>query len=310
MGSAIAEHLTDAGYVVAGYDVDEDRLIDLARLGGTPTASVGDLVARSDLVITSLPSEAAFRNVIAEMCSTAVAGLVVADTSTLASNVKRDAHHLLADRSVELLDCPLSGTGAQARARDLVAFMSGVREEVEAVEPAFRAFCRDCRFVGDFGRGTDLKLVANLLVAVHTFAAAEALVLAERLGLDLEVVIAALTDSAAGSKMFEVRGPAMTTDGWRVPNMRLDMFMKDLNLIGDLAARVHSPTPLFSTAVEYYQSANELGLGDCDSASVVEALRLTGRETKSGESLSVDDSRTQPSRIELLGRHLARRFRL
>lgn len=273
MGSEIARHLIEAGYDVSGYDIDNECLQGLVALGGMSTASVTDLVGTADLVITSLPSEAAFRDVMSEMGQSAKAGLVVADTSTLPSHVKQSWANLLREGAITLLDCPLSGTGAQARTRDLVALMSGPPDEVEAITGVFAEFCRKRSYVGEFGRGSDIKLVANLLVAVHTLAAAEALLLADRTGLDMDVVIETLSDSAAGSRMLEVRGPMLASGDWREPTMRLDLFLKDLHLIEDFAEQAEAPTPLFARAVEYYRTAHQLGLGENDTASVMEALR-------------------------------------
>jgi 3-hydroxyisobutyrate dehydrogenase-like beta-hydroxyacid dehydrogenase len=259
--------------VVFGYDIDPDRQADMVEAGGHLSRSAGELAGDVDLVITSLPSESSFRRVATEIGQSAHPGLVVADTSTLAAHVKQSMAAFVAKNDVILLDCPLSGTGEQARAKDLVALMSGPREQVEAAATVFRVFCRKCTFVGDLGQGSDLKLVANHLVAVHTMAAAEALNLARRAGLDPSVVIETLSDSAAGSKMLEVRGPVIANRTWHDAAMRLDLFIKDLGLIGDLALRTQSRTPLFEKAVDHYRTAQRLGLGACDSASVVETLR-------------------------------------
>jgi 3-hydroxyisobutyrate dehydrogenase-like beta-hydroxyacid dehydrogenase len=127
--------------------------------------------------------------------------------------------------------------------------------------------------VGEFGNGSKVKLVANLLVAVHNVAAAEALLLAERAGLDLGTVLAAVSDGAGTSRMFEVRGPQMVTADYADATMRVSVFGKDLQIVAAFAREYGSPVPLFSVASVFYQAALAQGRGEQDTASVHAVLR-------------------------------------
>ena len=176
-----------------------------------------------------------------------------------------------------LLDCPLSGSGGQAQSKDVVAYLSGPAGAKARAEPVLHAMTRGVHDVGAFGNGSAVKFIANLLVTVHNAAAAEALVLAERAGLDLAAVLAAVSDGAGTSRMFEVRGPAMAAADYSGPGMRTSAFGKDLEIIAGFARDVTSPTPLFAVASAFYTAALAQGRGDQDAACVhAVLLAMTG----------------------------------
>jgi 3-hydroxyisobutyrate dehydrogenase-like beta-hydroxyacid dehydrogenase len=174
---------------------------------------------------------------------------------------------------VVVLDCPMSGTGQQAVTGDLVAYLSGDDAAAkQAALPVLARFTRSQFDLGPGANGTLMKLVANHLVAVHNAAAAEALLLADRAGLDLQQVLVAIGDGAGSSRMFQVRGPMMASGRYTPATMRVDTFGKDLRLIADLAAGVDAPTPLLETAAELYRVAAEQGRGEEDTACVYAVL--------------------------------------
>jgi putative dehydrogenase len=270
MGSALSAHLLAAGWEVAGYDIDPGRLTAHEERGGQAAADPAGTAAHAEVIVTSLPHAQALRDVAQ---SGIPPGRLVIETSTLPVTVKQDARDFLAERGVVLLDCPLSGTGAQARNKDVVAYLSGPRDAKARAEPVLRAMTRGVHDVGAFGNGSRVKCIANLLVAVHNTAAAEALVLAERAGLDLATVLAAVGDGAGTSRMFEVRGPAMAAADYSGPGIRASVFGKDLEIIAGFARDVGSPTPLFALASQFYQAALAQGRGDQDAACVHAVLR-------------------------------------
>lgn len=272
MGSAMAAHLIRAGFPVLGYDVDPARLSDLEARGGTPARSCGDVARGAGLLITSLPSIAAFDQVVDEMAAAAPPGVAVAETSTLPVEVKERAREQLATGGVTLLDCPLSGTGQQAKVGDVVVYASGDAAAVQRFRPVFEGFSRAWYQVGEFGAGSKLKFVANLLVAVHNVAAAEALLLARKAGLDLDVVQRAVADGAGTSRMFEVRGPAMAAGRYDEGGIRTRTFQKDLDVIAAFARAHDCPAPLFAAASQLYAAALGQGRDDQDTACVYEVL--------------------------------------
>jgi L-threonate 2-dehydrogenase len=276
MGSALSSHLLAAGWQVAGYDTDPAALAAHQERGGTSVASSAEVARHAELVVTSLPTAQALRDVTSELG--AHPGRVVIETSTLPVPVKEQAREFLAERNVVLLDCPLSGTGGQASNKDVVAYLSGPPDAKARAEPVLRAMTRNIHDVGAFGNGSAVKLIANLLVAVHNAAAAEALVLAEQAGLDLGTVLEAVADGAGTSRMFEVRGPAMAAADYSGPGVRTSVFGKDLEIIAGFAREVSSPTPLFALTSALYTAALAQGREDQDAACVHAVLRaMAGR---------------------------------
>jgi L-threonate 2-dehydrogenase len=198
---------------------------------------------------------------------------VVIETSTLPVADKRQARDALAGRGIVLLDCPLSGTGGQALAKDVVAYLSGPEVAKARALPVLRAMTRGVHDVGGFGNGSAVKFIANLLVAIHNVAAAEALVLAERAGLDLAAVLTAVADGAGSSDMFEVRGPAMAAAEYSGPGVTTTVFAKDLEIIAGFAKDTGTPTPLFALASSFYAAALAQGHAGDDTACVHAVLR-------------------------------------
>jgi L-threonate 2-dehydrogenase len=281
MGSALSAHLLTAGWRVTGYDIDAARMAAHTGRGGETAGGPAGTAAGADIVVTSLPTAQALLDVAAGEGGLAAAprpGLVVIETSTLPLAVKRQARDALAARDIVLLDCPLSGTGGQALAKNVVAYLSGPAQAKALALPVLRAMTRGVHDVGDFGNGSAVKFIANLLVAIHNVAAAEALVLAERAGLDLAAVLTAVADGAGSSDMFEVRGPAMAAADYGGPGVTTTVFAKDLEIIAGFAKDTGTPTPLFALASTFYAAALAQGHAGDDTACVHAVLRgLAGR---------------------------------
>jgi 3-hydroxyisobutyrate dehydrogenase-like beta-hydroxyacid dehydrogenase len=197
---------------------------------------------------------------------------VVVETSTLPLEDKQAARKRLAAAGATMLDAPLSGTGAQARTRDLVVYASGPRSAYRRCAPVFDAFARAHHHLGTFGNGTRMKFVANLLVAIHNVAAAEAFTLARKAGLDPALVYKVIGDGAGGSRMFQVRGPMMVAEDYSDATMKLEIWQKDMRIIGDFAAHLGCPTPLFAASGPIYAAAMASGRGREDTAAVCAVL--------------------------------------
>jgi 3-hydroxyisobutyrate dehydrogenase-like beta-hydroxyacid dehydrogenase len=209
MGSAMSYNLVRAGIRVIGYDVAPRARAEHKRAGGAAAKSPREVARRADVIITSLPSARALAEVSAELAKSARRGTVVVETSTLPIGAKTAAREVLAKRGVILLDCPLSGTGAQARNKDLLVYVSGERTAYTQILPVLPGFTSAAYYVGPFGAGSKMKFVANLLVAIHNVAAAEAMVLGMKAGLDPAMILKVVAGGAGGSRMFQVRGPMM-----------------------------------------------------------------------------------------------------
>jgi L-threonate 2-dehydrogenase len=285
MGSAIGALLVRAGAQVWGYDIDEGRRAQLRALGGRIAPSPAGTARSCPVVLTSLPTADAFDQVVSGPDGLAAAGTrpLVVELSTLSIADKQRGRAALAETGAHLADSPLSGTGAQARTGDLVAYVSAddPADRARAIE-VLALFTRAQYDVGAFGNGSRFKFVANLLVAIHNVAAAEALVLAEQAGLDLGLVLTAVADGAGGSRMLDIRGPLMTARSYDEATVRLSVFGKDIRLIGEFAASVGAATPLFAASAAIYDTALAGGRADQDSACVAEVLR-SGADQDAGQ---------------------------
>ena len=278
MGSAMSANLMRAGFRVAGFDVLPRRRAEHQRAGGAVAKSPRDLAKRADLIITSLPSARALAEVAAELAASAKRGTVVIETSTLPIKVKEAARDVLAKRGVILLDCPLSGTGAQARVKDLLIYVSGDRSAYRKIVPVLQGFTSANYYVGAFGAGSKMKFVANLLVAIHNVAAAEAMVLGMKAGLDPAMVLKVVAGGAGGSRMFQVRGPMMVKGDYSEATMKNEVWQKDMTIIADFARELDCPTPLFAASAPIYNAAMAMGLGKKDTGAVCAVLEeMAGR---------------------------------
>lgn len=271
MGGAMATNLLRSGHRLTGYDIDPEKARLLRDQGLDMAGSPQDVAAGADVAIFSLPTPAALHDVSAAVAQGGRAGLTCAETGTLPLEDKERARAVLATAGIDLLDAPLSGTGLQARDATLVVLASGPREAFEVARPVFAAIGRSTHYLGEFGNGSKMKFIANLLVAVHNLATAEAHALGIAAGLDPETVQRVTEDGVGSSKIFEIRGPMMVADDYP-PAARLDIILKDATLIEDYARTVGAPTPLLHAALEVYQRASAAGLGDLDAAALCRHL--------------------------------------
>jgi 3-hydroxyisobutyrate dehydrogenase-like beta-hydroxyacid dehydrogenase len=210
-------------------------------------------------------------------------GLVVVDTCTMPLATKGRARDALAKVGVPLLDCTLSGTGLQAARRDLVVYGSGPRDAFDRARPVIDAISRSVHYLGEFGMGSKMKYVANLLVSIHNLASAEAFVLGRKAGFDPQRLYEVISDGVGSSKVFDVRGPMMVEGRYSPPQATVRMFMKDVAVIGEFAAQVGAPTPLFSAAEAYYNAAMGQGLGDEDPAVLCAVLEGLAGALRDGQ---------------------------
>jgi 3-hydroxyisobutyrate dehydrogenase-like beta-hydroxyacid dehydrogenase len=272
MGSAMSGNLLKSGFKVFGYDVVAERASALEREGGATARDCRELATRAAIMVTSLPSADALLETANVLSSAAQPSSIVIETSTLPIAVKEEARKRLSARDVTLLDCPLSGTGAQARLKDLIVYASGDRNAYTRATEVMDGFARAHYYVGEFGAGSKMKFVANLLVAIHNVAAAEAMVLAMKAGLDPAMVLKVVADGAGGSRMLQVRGPTMVTGDYSDATMKVEIWQKDMTIIGDFARKLECPTPLFLTSASIYTAAMAMGLRSEDTAAVCSVL--------------------------------------
>lgn len=272
MGSAMANNLMKAGFAVHGFDPSTPARKRFRAAGGRPCTDAQTLAREADVIVTSLPSAAALMASATHIAAAAPPGLIVVETSTLDVADKEQARRVLAEAGVVLLDCPLSGTGAQAARKDLTVYASGPAAAIKRLQPVFEGFSKAQFNLGAFGNGMRMKLMANLLVAIHNVSTAEALLLGQRWGIRPSEAVKVLSDGAGGSRMLQVRGPQMESRGWEEATMKIEVWQKDMKLIAAALRDAGVPAPLFAATVPIYDAAMGMGHARHDTAAVFDVL--------------------------------------
>jgi L-threonate 2-dehydrogenase len=275
MGGAIARNLLDRGWDVLGFDIDPVRCAELAPGKVRIASDVAQLALEAPIIMTSLPTPVAVEAVARAIADSGQPSRIVVELSTLSLADKLRFESILNQAGHIPLDCPLSGTGAQAKVRDLIVYASGDSRAIATCMPLFADFARQSADLGKFGNGSRMKFVANHLVAIHNVATAEAMILAERAGLDPQVVVEMVGLGAGGSRMFQMRAPMMVEGVYEPATMKVSTWKKDMAIIAEFADDVGCDTPLFTLTQPVYTEAMAMGLGDQDTAAVFEVLKKT-----------------------------------
>ena len=275
MGSAIARNLVERGWRVIGFDIDAAKRAELAAANIIIAADVAEVARDAPVIMTSLPTPAAVADVAQMIADSGQSPRIVIELSTLTLADKLRFETILNRAGHIALDCPLSGTGAQAKNRDLVVYASGNSEAIARCTKLFADFAKQSADLGAFGNGSRMKFVANHLVAIHNVATAEAMILAERAGLDPKMVVEMVGPGAGGSRMFQMRAPMMVEGVYEPATMKVSTWKKDMAIIAEFAEDVGCATPMFTLTQPVYTQAMAMGLGDQDTAAVFEVLKKT-----------------------------------
>jgi L-threonate 2-dehydrogenase len=259
MGGAIARNLTAAGFSVSGFDVDAVRMALLATDDVRPAGAPAEAVRGAAIALISLPSVEALDDTVAKLVAAPQPGLIVLEVSTFPIEAKERARDRLAAAGMTLLDCPLSGTGAQAVTKDLAIYASGDEAAFGRCHEVFAGFARVTHYLGAFGNGSRMKFVANLLVAVHNVAAAEAIVLGTKAGLDPARILEVIGSGAGNSRIFELRGPMMAKGVYTPPTATMHVLQKDSGIIAEFARSLGVSTPMLAAAAPLYDEAEKAG---------------------------------------------------
>ena len=278
MGLPMATRLAGA-MTVHGCDIAAERR-DLAAQAGVVTfEGSAEAVAGADGVLLVVRDGAQLQNVLfgeQGIVDSLAPGTVIILTSTVGVDTVTTTATELAPRGVLLVDAPLSGGPVRAGEGDLLIVVGGTPEAREAADPILRRLASTLSVIGDRpGDGQAFKTVNQLLCGAHIAAAAEALALADSLGLDPEATLETLGAGAAGSFMLNNRGPRMLQayeeDGAEVLS-RLDIFVKDMGIVTSASRSVGLPTPLAAAAEQLYLLGSGQGLGAADDSAVIRVV--------------------------------------
>jgi putative dehydrogenase len=272
MGGSFSRNLVASGWRVVSFDVDAGKCKELAKAGVEIAKDAKAVAAAASIVITSLPKPEALIATVKEIAAAGLPSRIIAECSTFNIEDKEKAEKTLRAAGHVMLDCPVSGTGSQARTGDLVIYASGNRKAIAKIKPAFAGFSRKLYDVGAFGNGSKMKYVANLLVAINNVASAEAMVLGMKAGLDPRTIFEMISNGAGNSRVFELRAPMMVKNDYSDVTMKCSVWQKDMDVIGAFAKKMKVPTPLFSATLPVYAAALKSGHAADDTAAVCAVL--------------------------------------
>ena len=272
MGGAFAKNLVKAGWYVVGYDTNPARRREARRAGVEIAQNAVELAVAVPAILTSLPKPEALADTVRKIAAAKLKRKLFVEMSTFKISDKEKAAAVLRKAGHQMIDCPVSGTGAQAKNCDLVFYASGDSKLIAKIRPLLSAFGRGVFNVGPFGNGSRMKYVANLLVAINNVASAEAMVLGMKAGLDPRMIVDLITAGAGNSRVFELRAPMMAKGRYDDVTMKISVWDKDMQVIGDYARRIRVPTPIFNATKGIYIKAMKSGFGGRDTAAVCAVL--------------------------------------
>lgn len=283
IGLPIAENLIKSGYRVLGYR--RGSLAEFEKLGGVPARSPADIGAQADIVLTCLPSAEALDEVVQGkqgLAQTARPGQIVVELGSHLIPDKERQIAPLAAKGAIFIDGEVGGTPTMVSARKAVVYLAGDAEAAKAVEPVMRGFTDIVHYFGPFGSASKVKLVNNLLVAVHIAATAEAMALGLKAGVDVDLMIKAVAAGSGGSAQFGVRAPWMAQRRFLPAHGNVPGLSHYFELIDALASRSGVATPMLDRAIELYERCTEMGLGELDHAVMVDVIASMprGKRTK------------------------------
>lgn len=285
MGRPMTRHLLDAGFAVTVHSRTRATVDELVAAGARPASTPAELSRASDVILTCLTNTPSVEEVYFGrhgLIEAARPGQILVDHGTVSPTTSRQCAEGARAHGADFLDAPVSGGPAGATAGTLTIMVGGNEETFERARPVFEAMGKNVRRVGPTGSGSTIKLANQLLVAIHTAAAAEAMVLGTKAGADPAVMLDVLRTSFGGSAMLGRNVPMMLERNFAA-GTSVNVVLKDLGLIDGLSNELNVRTLLGSIAGQVFREGRALGLGDDDMAGLVRVLereadvQVTGR---------------------------------
>jgi 3-hydroxyisobutyrate dehydrogenase len=279
IGLPICKNLIKSGYRVVGYR--RTSLAEFERAGGVPAQSAAEVGAAADIVFTCLPSDEALHEVIQGpngLLRSARAGQVVVELGSHPVPVKERYVSVFADKGVAFIDGEVSGTPGMVEARKGVIFLGGDREAVRRIEPVIAGFADACSYFGPFGTATKAKLINNLLVGLHIAGTAQAMAIAMKAGVDMDLLIKSIASGSGGSTQFGIRAPWMVARKFLPQQGSAAGLAHYLDMVKEFADEQGVATPLLDPLIEIYRRALPT-IGERDVAAIVELFEA-GPQTK------------------------------
>ena len=278
IGLPICQNLIKSGYRVLGYR--RSSLAELEQIGGVAAASPAEIAAQAGIVFSCLTSSEALEEVMRGPRGLVAAARAAQIFVELGSHPVPDKQrHVasLASKGALFLDGEVSGTPGMVASRKAVIYLAGDKEACARAEPVVAGFADSCLYFGPFGAASRVKLVNNLLVAVHIAAAAEAMALGLKAGVDVDLMVKAIATGSGGSTQFGIRAPWMAQRKFLPAQGTAPALQHYFDMIGDFADEVGVATPLLDRSTELYDRFTAMGLADKDVAAMVDVISAMPR---------------------------------
>ncbi len=275
MGGSYAKFLIEDNYTVYGVDPDTQNAEIFTSLGGLLLNNISELIDKSNVIILSLPTVPIFKEVIneIEINGKSNESKILIDMNTISLDDKIETKNKLEELNISMVDAPVSGTGAQAKVKDIVVMSSGDKGIVDECDNIFRSFSKQNIYVGDFGNGIKFKILANLLVTVHNTVTAEALLLGQKAGLEEKMIYDVLNAGAATSVMLDKRMPLMINKNYEPATASMRIFLKDIDVITNYLKSNNLSSPTFEAAANLYNQSKQNIPITHDTAAIYEQLK-------------------------------------
>ncbi|VEI61071.1 L-threonate dehydrogenase [Serratia rubidaea] len=287
MGMGAAQSCINAGLTTYGVDLNPQARAALEQAGAKQVAASADaFAAELDAVMLLVVNAAQVKQILfgeRGLAGQLKPGTPVMVSSTISAADAADIAERLAAQGLSMLDAPVSGGAVKAAAGEMTVMAAGSDATFARLQPLLDAVAGKVYRVGDeIGLGATVKIIHQLLAGVHIAAGAEAMALAARAGIPLDVMYDVVTHAAGNSWMFENR-MRHVVDGDYTPKSAVDIFVKDLGLVADTAKALHFPLPLASTALNMFTSVSNAGYGKEDDSAVIKIF--TGIELPQKQEL-------------------------
>src|SRR5262245_46720230 len=273
IGMPICENLIKSGYRVLGYR--RGSLAEFEKIGGVAARSPAEIGAEAEIVFSCLPSSQALDEVVQGangLVKSARPGQIIVELGSHPVPDKERHVAPLAAQGGRFLDGEVRGPRGMVAARKAVIYLAGDKDACTKAEPFIRGFADSCLYFGPFGAASRVKLVNNLLVAIHIAATAEAMALGLKAGVDVELMIKAIAGGSGGSTQFGIRAPWMAQRRFLPPQGTAPALQHYFDMIGEFADSVGVATPLLDRAVDLYDKFIQMGLGEKDVAAMVDVI--------------------------------------
>lgn len=275
MGKPMAKNLIKAGHELYVYDIVSAPVSELAALGALPCGSPADAAKNCTVIITMLPNSPHVKTaVLGErgVLEGAAPYSILIDMSSIAPAASQEIHRACVEKSIQMIDAPVSGGEPKAIDGTLSIMVGGERGVFEQVQPLLLTMGATATYCGPIGAGNTTKLSNQIIVACNIAACAEALTLAKKAGVDPEVVFQAIRGGLAGSTVMEAKVPMMLEDNFK-PGFKIDLHIKDLLNALDTGHVFGAPLPLTAEIMEMMQILHADGRGQEDHSSLINYYR-------------------------------------